>query len=153
MDPEVECAVWVTVVALRVLAPQTGAVCVSLCRRRLPPGCSKVEVSSLQTLADLKLQVGWAGCTPVGVTTVVTSSLLSPFPSFPLPIFPPSRLSPFPSFILKLMHIYGTCPSDMQVFFNGQELTRVDLALVELGIVPNSLLVVKVRGILGQVPS
>ena len=113
--------------ALRVLAPQTGAVCLSLCRRRLPPGCSKVEVSSLQTLADLKLQVGWAAH---------RLELLLWSPSSPL--------SPFPSFILQLMHIYGTCPSDMQVFFNGQELTRSELALVELGIVPNSLLVVKV---------
>ena len=37
----------------------------------------------------------------------------------------------------------------MQVFFNGQELTRSELALVELGIVPNSLLVVKVSQHLG----
>ena len=97
----------------------------SLCRRRLPPGCSKVEVSALQTLTDLKVQVG---------STAVKSLSCSPV-TLPLPL-------PLPA--PQLMHIYGTPPSDIRVYFNGKELTSDELALVELGITPNSLLVVKV---------
>lgn len=43
------------------------------------------------------------------------------------------------------MHIYGTSPSDMQVYFSGQELTNGEKTVAELGIAHNSLLVVKVR--------
>lgn len=43
------------------------------------------------------------------------------------------------------MHIYGTSPSDMRVYFSGQELTNGEKTVAELGIAPNSLLVVKVR--------
>ena len=121
METEVECAVWGTVVS-----SNRGGVSLSL-QTQAPSwlqqgrGIVSPDAGRLET-------AGWLGCTPVGVTAVVT-------------LLP---LSPFPSFILQLMHIYGTCPSDMQVFFKGQELTRSELALVELGIVPNSLLVVKV---------
>jgi ubiquitin carboxyl-terminal hydrolase 48 len=68
-------------------------------RRRLPAGCAKVEVSSWQTLMDLKLQ---------------------------------------------LMELHGDTPSDMDLFYNEEELVGEDKTLMDLGIVPNALVIMKV---------
>ena len=50
---------------------------------------------------------------------------------------------------LQLMELHGDTPSDMDLFYNEEELVGEDKTLMDLGIVPNALVIMKVLCVCG----